>query len=174
MATNTEDHGIIHSFNKFLLSTYYVSGTVLNSAYNQRNCKRLNKFGPILWHLPRVMWKVKSYCYLSVSQIHGRWKKNKAILITWVFWLLGFWITECFLVLEVTFRSIKCISKHKAEGRIKKKTCESNSAQSLSLTEIPIATLPCIPWSLAMTKFMGLSPSVISVMGCHSGGSSFC
>lgn len=50
------------------------------------------------------------------------------------------------------------------------KICECNSAQNLSLIEIPTATLPCIPLSLAMTKFMALSPPVIPVMGRNPGG----
>ena len=49
---------------------------------------------------------------------------------------------------------------------------ESNSAQSLSLTEIPAATLLCI--RLSLTKFMAVSPPVIPVMGCNPGGSCFC
>lgn len=44
---------------------------------------------------------------------------------------------------------------------------ESNSAQSLSLAEVPAATLLCI--RLSLTKFMAISPPVIPVMGCNPG-----
>lgn len=74
------------------------------------------------------------------------------------------------MLLEATFPSIQHRSNQKAEDRAKMKICECNSAQNLSLIEIPTATLPCIPLSLAMTKFMALSPPVIPVMGRNPGG----
>lgn len=62
---------------------------------------------------------------------------------------------------------MKYRSKQNAEGRIKMKMCESNSTQSLSLIEIPTATLPHIP--LSLTKFMAVSPPAIPVMAAVLG-----
>lgn len=74
------------------------------------------------------------------------------------------------MLLEAISQSIQYRSNRKAEDRVKMKICECNSAQNVSLIEIPTATLPCISLSLATTKFMALSPPVIPVMGCNPGG----
>lgn len=165
---NPEDRGIVHSFSKSLLSIYYVTGTVLSFAYDQRKWRRLNKFGSILWHLPRGIWKVKSLFSPCLRYISGRWKSNKTTLMTWVFWLLGFYIIECFLVLKVTFRSIRCRSKQR--GQDKEENTWLPLSSELEFNWDSTCHSPCIPLCLAVTKFMVMAPPVIPVMGCNPGG----